>query len=100
MAKKLEPDTVWPFTDHTNMVLNPACNMSAVEHTLVIPNFQVVLALGRCMRHESTRVIQYEFHDACTLSARWRDVPPTKEMSSHSFRGGGGGRGGVSVGWA
>ena len=34
VAKKLEPDAVRPFSDHTKTGLNAACDMSAVEHTL------------------------------------------------------------------
>ena len=34
VAKKLEPDAVRPFSDHTKTGFNAACDMTAVEHTL------------------------------------------------------------------
>lgn len=34
VAKKLEPDSVRPFSDHSVTSFNAACDMSAVEHTL------------------------------------------------------------------
>ena len=34
VAKKLEPDAVRPFSDHTKTGFNAACDMSAVEHSL------------------------------------------------------------------
>ena len=34
VAKKLEPDAVRPFSDHTKTGLIAACDMTAVEHTL------------------------------------------------------------------
>ena len=34
VAKKLEPDAVRPFSDHTKTGFNAACDMSQVQHTL------------------------------------------------------------------
>ena len=34
VAKKLEPDAVRPFSDHTKTGFNAACDMAQVEHTL------------------------------------------------------------------
>lgn len=34
VAKKLEPDSVRPFSDHTKTGFNAACDMRAVDHTL------------------------------------------------------------------